>query len=104
MPACPLDFGDLVSSRLFLDLRHWARACQGGAGTCLAGANASLASPAGPKGQGPMFVASSLAEDLLLEYAEGMPAADVGWGRAGGEAGIAAVSMTKPDTAYAIFA
>jgi 4-phytase/acid phosphatase len=30
--------------------------------------------------QGPLPVASSLAEDLLLEYTDGMPMADVGWG------------------------
>jgi 4-phytase/acid phosphatase len=29
----------------------------------------------------PLGVASSMAEDMLLEYCEGMPAADVGWGR-----------------------
>lgn len=29
----------------------------------------------------PLGVASSMAEDLLLEYCDGMPAADVGWGR-----------------------
>ena len=35
--------------------------------------------------------APSLAEDLLLEYAEGMPRADVGWGRAASAARIASV-------------
>ncbi len=29
----------------------------------------------------PLGVASSMAEDMLLEYCEGMPAANVGWGR-----------------------
>jgi 4-phytase/acid phosphatase len=38
-----------------------------------------------------MSTAGSLAEDLLLEYAEGMPAADVGWGRAASAATIAQV-------------
>jgi len=38
-----------------------------------------------------MFVAAGLAEDLLLEYAEGMAAADVAWGRTPSEAQIAAV-------------
>jgi len=38
-----------------------------------------------------MFTASSLAEDLLLEYAEGMPAAGVGWGKTASAEKIAAV-------------
>jgi 4-phytase/acid phosphatase len=32
--------------------------------------------------QGPLPTASSLSEDLLLEYADGMPSAQVGWGHA----------------------
>jgi len=31
--------------------------------------------------QGPLPLASTFSEDLLLEYAEGMPVADVGWGQ-----------------------
>ncbi|HEX3918542.1 MAG TPA: histidine-type phosphatase [Caulobacteraceae bacterium] len=49
-------------------------ACQGGAGTCL------TASPAPSSGVIP--VTSSLAEDLLLEYVDGKPMSQVGWGRA----------------------
>lgn len=66
-------------------------ACDGGAGMCFSGPDTVVAGPKGPKARGPMFTASSLAEDLLLEYAQGMPAADVGWGRAASAAEIAEV-------------
>jgi 4-phytase / acid phosphatase len=36
----------------------------------------------GPRLTGPLAEASTLAQDLTLEYAEGMPASEVGWGRA----------------------
>jgi 4-phytase/acid phosphatase len=67
------------------------RACDGGAGTCFAGEDTIVDGPAGPRAQGPLFTAAGLAEDLLLEYAEGMPSTDVGWGRAESEAQIASV-------------
>ena len=67
------------------------RACAGGAGTCFAGVDTVAAGPSGPRAEGPMFTASSLAEDLLLEYAEGMPAAGVGWGKTASAEKIAAV-------------
>jgi 4-phytase/acid phosphatase len=57
-------------------------ACNGGQGTCFI-----LTGPA-PGGVFPGT--GSLAEDLLLEYAEGMPMKNVGWGRAGVD-GILAV-------------
>jgi len=53
-------------------------ACEGGKGYCFSGAD----SLAGKRPTGPLFLAASLSEDLLLEYAEGMPLADIGWGRA----------------------
>ncbi|HZZ87310.1 MAG TPA: histidine-type phosphatase [Caulobacteraceae bacterium] len=69
-------------------------ACKGGAGTCFTPAdNASTpqtrAFPA----------AGSLAEDLLLEYGDGKPMSDVGWGRATA-ADIAAV-MPLHERVYA---
>jgi 4-phytase/acid phosphatase len=61
-------------------------------GTAVAGGNkrvslfdvpSSLAAGKGDRGaelKGPLMTAGSLAENLLLEYTEGMPAAQVGWG------------------------
>jgi 4-phytase/acid phosphatase len=66
-------------------------ACKGGKGLCLSGDNTVIDSAYGPRGQGPMYIGASLAEDLLLEYAEGMPASEVGWGRAGTAEAIAAI-------------
>ena len=40
---------------------------------------------------GPLADATSLSENLFLEYAQGMPEAEVGWGRAGSEAAIASI-------------
>ena len=53
------------------------KACEGGAGTCFTPANAGsgAAMSAFP-------AAGGLAEDLLLEYADGKPMREVGWGRA----------------------
>jgi len=41
--------------------------------------------------EGPLSTAATLSENLLLEYAQGMPDKDVGWGRAASPAKIAAV-------------
>lgn len=60
------------------------QACEGGAGTCLA----KMSGPSVFAGFPP--AAGGLAEDLLLEYADGKPMSEVGWGRAS-EADIAAV-------------
>jgi 4-phytase/acid phosphatase len=65
-------------------------ACQGGPGTCF------TASPA-EKGMFPMT--AGLAEDLLLEYVDGKPMSEVGWGRASA-ADIAAV-MPLHEAAFA---
>ncbi len=45
----------------------------------------------GVKLSGPLATAGTQTENLFLEYAQGMPVADVGWGRAGSEAAIASV-------------
>ena len=67
-------------------------ACSGGPGTCFRGDHAVVAGGyAGARVTGPIAETSSLVEDLLLEYVEGMPAKDVGWGRAASPAAIAAV-------------
>lgn len=67
------------------------RACAGGPGTCFSGEDQVVAGPTGAKLEGSLATTASLAEDLLLEYAEGMPRSDVGWGRAASAADIAAV-------------
>ena len=48
-------------------------ACSGGAGTCFA--------PSGTPANSPFPASAGLAEDILLEYADGKPMSDVGWGR-----------------------
>ncbi|MFI4974608.1 MAG: histidine-type phosphatase [Caulobacterales bacterium] len=65
-------------------------ACSGGKGYCFKGEDTAEAG-ARLKLTGPLATSSSLAEDLLLEYAEGMPASQVGWGRAGSQSVIAEV-------------
>jgi len=71
-------------------------ACKGGAGTCFA------TTPTTPAGGGMTSYgpAASLAEDLLLEYADDKPMQDVGWGRASA-ADIAAV-MPVHERTFAI--
>jgi 4-phytase/acid phosphatase len=67
-------------------------ACAGGKGTCFAGKDeVTRGGFAGVQISGPLAVTSSLAEDLLLEYAEGMAPADVGWGKAASARTIAEV-------------
>jgi 4-phytase/acid phosphatase len=69
-------------------------ACAGGAGMC-------LTSPEAQSDHNMAFPpASSLSEDLLLEYADGKPLGEVGWGRATG-ADIAAV-MPSHERSFAI--
>ncbi|HLY78719.1 MAG TPA: histidine-type phosphatase, partial [Caulobacteraceae bacterium] len=71
-------------------------ACKGGAGTCFTPADNAASGP-----QGGVFpAAGGLAEDLLLEYADGKPMSDVGWGRASA-ADIAAV-MALHERGYAV--
>jgi len=70
-------------------------ACKGGAGTCFSNADSGASGPAA------IFPATGgLAEDLLLEYGDGKPMSDVGWGRAGA-ADIAAV-MPLHERVYAM--
>jgi 4-phytase/acid phosphatase len=70
------------------------KGCNGGPGVCLSGDDQIVDTPTGPRVKGPLSVAAGLSEDLLLEYAEGMPASQVGWGRASTAADIAAVMAT----------
>jgi 4-phytase / acid phosphatase len=70
-------------------------ACKGGAGTCFNNADGGASGPAA------VFPATGgLAEDLLLEYGDGKPMGDVGWGRATA-ADIAAV-MPLHERVYAM--
>ena len=55
-------------------------ACRGGKGTCFLNEPASGPKVAGMVGR--YGATSGLAEDLLLEYADGKPMKEVGWGRA----------------------
>ena len=71
-------------------------ACKGGAGTCFKDADAPVSG--GPPSVFP--AAGGLAEDLVLEYGEGKPMSDVGWGRASA-ADIAAV-MPLHERVYAL--
>lgn len=69
-------------------------ACKGGAGTCLSGSDSSAMA-------GSVLPAvGGLAEDLLLEYGDGKPMRDVGWGRASA-ADIAEV-MALHERAFAL--
>jgi 4-phytase / acid phosphatase len=51
------------------------------AGPCLAGPSTLEAGPAGPKLAGPLALAAPVSENLLLAYAEGLPADQVAWGQ-----------------------
>ena len=77
-------------------------ACAGGAGTCFTGEDRVVAGTKGPRLSGPLATTASLSEDLLLEYAEGMPRSQVGWGRAGSPADIAAV-MPLHERAFKLY-
>ncbi len=57
------------------------QACGGGTGTCLEGEEAVSADARSVKLSGPLATASTVAEDLLLEYENGLPMDRVGWGR-----------------------
>jgi 4-phytase/acid phosphatase len=65
--------------------------CAGVPGACFTGRDRLVAGAGWPRIEGPLTTTASLSEDLLLEYAEGMPRAEVGWGRAGSAADIVAV-------------
>jgi 4-phytase / acid phosphatase len=67
-------------------------ACKGGAGTCFTAAAGAQA--------GVFPAASGLSEDLLLEYGDGKPMSEVGWGRASA-ADIATV-MALHERGYAL--
>jgi 4-phytase/acid phosphatase len=65
--------------------------CADGRGPCLAGPSLFAPSKAGVKLTGPLALASTWSEDLLLEYAQDFPFDQVGWGRAGSPAALAAI-------------
>jgi 4-phytase/acid phosphatase len=60
-------------------------ACAGGVGPCFRAPTAIVAGKSGLKLTGSLALGSTLAENLLLEYAEGLPLEQVGWGRLGGD-------------------
>ena len=71
-------------------------ACKGGAGTCFTNADNA---PSGP-GATVFPAAGGLAEDLLLEYGNGKPMSEVGWGRA--SAADIAATMPLHERVYAL--
>jgi 4-phytase/acid phosphatase len=57
--------------------------CAGGPGACFSGPSTLSADPSGGvKLSGPLGTGASLAENILLEYENALPADQVGWGRA----------------------
>lgn len=94
-PAGSMPIGDAVAR---LQKIFAPKACTGGAGTCFT-AEAEKKSAAGAM-SGPFPRAAGLAEDILLEYADGKPMREVGWGRASA-ADIAAV-MPIHERSFAI--
>ena len=55
--------------------------CATGKGACLTGETTIAVGAKGAKIDGPLATGASLAEDLLLEYENDLPMAQVGWGR-----------------------
>jgi len=56
-------------------------ACKAVPTACLEGPSTLVATPTGPKIEGPLALAATVSENLLLEYAEGLPADQVAWGQ-----------------------
>jgi 4-phytase/acid phosphatase len=65
--------------------------CAVGRGPCLRDPSAFASGKSGVKLTGALAMASTWSENLLLEYAEGFPLDQVGWGRAGSPKALAAV-------------
>jgi 4-phytase/acid phosphatase len=57
------------------------QACAAVPAACLDGPSTLVVEPAGPKIAGPLALAATVSENLLLEYAEGLPAEQVAWGQ-----------------------
>ena len=55
--------------------------CAGGAGVCLSAPSTLSTDKGGVKISGPLATGATLAENLLLEYENGLPEGQVGWGR-----------------------
>ncbi|MCJ2137617.1 histidine-type phosphatase [Methylobacterium sp. J-026] len=56
-------------------------ACKAVPAACLDGPSTLGATPTGPKIEGPLALAAAVSENLLLEYAQGLPADQVAWGQ-----------------------
>ncbi|MCJ2071446.1 histidine-type phosphatase [Methylobacterium sp. J-030] len=56
-------------------------ACKAVPAACLDGPSTLVATPTGPRIEGPLALAATVSENLLLEYAEGLPAEQVAWGQ-----------------------
>jgi len=68
------------------------RGCETRKGVCLEGDSTISATTDAVRIRGPLATASTLAENLLLEYAQGMPLSQVGWGRIHSAADLAAMA------------
>ena len=56
--------------------------CSGGGGPCLSGETTlGVTAKGAPKLDGPLATGAAISENLLLEYENGLPAEQVGWGR-----------------------
>jgi len=79
--------GPLRTARVDAGLKRLQRifapdGCNGGAGVCLSDPSALSTDRGGVKITGSLATGATLAEDLLLEYENAMPPAQLGWGRA----------------------
>ncbi|HEY1750072.1 MAG TPA: histidine-type phosphatase [Caulobacteraceae bacterium] len=72
-PPSPAELARLEAATARLQAIMAPKACDGGAGMCF---------KISPADKGLFPSTAGLAEDLLLEYADGKPLTDVGWGRA----------------------
>ena len=88
----PVDTAETRAALAALQAIAAPDACSTHKGVCLDGASILSAKANGVRVQGPLATGATLAENLLLEYAEGMPLDQVGWGRVHSAADIARVT------------
>jgi 4-phytase/acid phosphatase len=95
----PLETAQTVAATARLQAILAPKACAGGAGACLAGLSKLSADERGVKISGPLATAATVSEDLLLEYENGLPMDQVGWGRlaAGDLDGVLAAQARSSD-------
>ncbi|HEY3814410.1 MAG TPA: histidine-type phosphatase [Caulobacteraceae bacterium] len=77
----PVDTAETETALKRLQAIAAPNGCAGGPGPCLQGPSTVQATAKGLKIDGPVSTGASLAEDFLLEYENGLPSDQVGWGR-----------------------